>query len=412
VATATPLDVAALRADFPILGRTVHGKPLVYLDSANTSQKPVAVLDAMEAYYRETNANVHRGVYELGVEATNRFEGGRDRVAQFVNAPREGVVFAKNASEAINLVAWAWGVRTLKPGDEVLVTEMEHHSNIVPWQLVAELTGATVRYCPITDEGELDLDAFHALLSGRTRLVGVVHVSNVLGTINPVAEIARAAHAQGALCLVDGCQSVPQMPVDFAALGCDLLVFTGHKLLGPTGIGVLVGRPELLEEIEPFLGGGEMIRNVTTEGSTWNDLPWKFEAGTPPIAESVGLGAAVDYLSAVGMDAVRAHELELSAYALDGLREVDGVTVYGPRDPARRGGTFGFSLEGVHPHDVAQLLDQEGVCIRAGDHCAKPLMRVLGVGATARASTHIYNSPDDIDTLVRALEGARAYFGR
>jgi cysteine desulfurase/selenocysteine lyase len=410
VATAAPLDVAALRADFPILERTMHGRPLVYLDSANTSQKPRAVLDAMDAYYRETNANVHRGVYELGVEATARYEGGRDRVAAFVNAPREGVVFTKNASEAINLVAWAWGVRTLRPGDEVLVTEMEHHSNIVPWHLAARLTGATVRFCPVTGDGEIDLDAFHALLSGRTRMVAVAHVSNVLGTINPVADLARAAHEQGALFLTDACQSVPQMPVDFAAIGCDFLAFTGHKALGPTGIGVLVARPEHLERMEPFLGGGEMIRSVTTEGATWNDPPWKFEAGTPPIAEAVGLGAAVDYLSRVGMEAVRAHELDLSAYSLDALREVDGLTLHGPGDPERRGGTLSFSLEGVHPHDVAQVLDREGVCVRAGHHCAQPLMRLLGVGATARASTHIYNSHDDIDVLVRGLAAVRAYF--
>jgi cysteine desulfurase/selenocysteine lyase len=409
--TAARIEPGVLKGDFPILGRAVHGKPLVYLDSANTSQKPQAVLDAMDAYYRETNANVHRGVYELGVEATARFEAGRDKVARLVNARREGVVFAKNASEAINLVAWAWGVRTLRPGDEVLVTEMEHHSNIVPWQLVTQITGAKVRFCPITAEGELDLDALRSLLSPRTRMVGVAHVSNVLGTVNPVSEIARLAHEEGALCLVDACQSVPQMPVDFGALGCDFLVFTGHKMLGPTGIGVLVARPELLERMEPFLGGGEMISNVTTEGSSWNEIPWKFEAGTPPIAESVGLGAATDYLADLGMENVRAHEVELASYTLDALKEVEGLKVYGPRDPERRGGTFGFSLEGIHPHDVAQVLDQEGVCVRAGDHCAKPLMKVLGVGATARASTHVYNSTEDIDALVRALIGARAYFG-
>jgi cysteine desulfurase / selenocysteine lyase len=295
-------------------------------------------------------------------------------------------------------------------GDLVVVTEMEHHSNIVPWQLLCQDREAELAYVPLSGDGLLDLDALDALLARRPRLVSVVHVSNVLGTVNPVAEIAQAARAQGALCLVDGCQSVPQMPVDFAALGCDFLAFTGHKLLGPTGIGVLVGRTELLEGMEPFLGGGEMIANVTTEGSTWNELPWKFEAGTPPIAESVGLGAAVDYLSAIGMETVRAHEVELSAYALEALAEVDGLVVHGPRDPARRGGTIGFTLGDVHPHDIAQLLDQEGVCVRAGHHCAKPLMSVLGVGATARASTHIYNSRSDIDAMVRALQGARTYF--
>ncbi|MBJ7455456.1 MAG: cysteine desulfurase [Thermoleophilia bacterium] len=401
------MDVTALRADFPILSRTVHGAPLVYLDSAATSQKPVAVLDAMDAYYRETNANVHRGVYELAAEATARYEGGRDAVARMVGAPRESVVLTKNASEAINLVAWAWGIRTLKAGDEILVTEMEHHSNIVPWQIVAGITGAVVRFVPVTPGGELDMDAFAALLTERTRMVGVVHVSNVLGTINPVAEITRMAHAVGALVLVDGSQSVPHMPVDVPSIGCDFFAFTGHKMLGPTGIGVLVGRREVLESMEPFLGGGEMISNVTQQGSTWADLPWKFEAGTPPIAEAIGLGAAADYLTAVGLDAVRAHEVELTAHMLDALAQVDGITIFGPRDAAVRGGAVSFSLPDLHPHDIAQLIDQEGVCVRAGHHCAKPLMRVLGVGATARASTYLYNSAEEIDVFVRALGNAR-----
>lgn len=404
---AAPIDVTALRADFPILSRTVHGAPLVYLDSAATSQKPTAVLDAMDAYYRETNANVHRGVYELAAEATSRYEAGRDAVARMVGAPRETVVLTKNASEAINLVAWAWGVRNLGPGDEILVTEMEHHSDIVPWQIVAKITGATVRFAPVTPGGELDMDAFRDLLSERTKMVGVVHVSNVLGTINPVAEIARLAHEQGALVLVDGSQSVPHMPVDVPSLGCDFFAFTGHKMLGPTGIGVLVGRLEVLEAMEPFLGGGEMISNVTQQGSTWADLPWKFEAGTPPIAEAIGLGAAADYLMDVGLEAVRAHEIELTAHMLDALGQLEGITVYGPRDAAARGGAVSFSLPDLHPHDIAQLIDQEGVCVRAGHHCAKPLMRVLGVGATARASTYLYNSPEEIDVFVRALGNAR-----
>lgn len=404
---AAPIDVTALRADFPILSRTVHGAPLVYLDSAATSQKPTAVLDAMDAYYRETNANVHRGVYELAAEATARYEAGRDAVARMVGAPRESVVLTKNASEAINLVAWAWGVRNLRAGDEILVTEMEHHSDIVPWQIVAKITGAVVRFAPVTPGGELDMDAFAALLTERTRMVGVVHVSNVLGTINPVAEITRMAHAVGALVLVDGSQSVPHMPVDVPSIGCDFFAFTGHKMLGPTGIGVLVGRREVLEDMEPFLGGGEMISNVTQQGSTWADLPWKFEAGTPPIAEAIGLGAAAEYLMAVGLDAIRAHEIELTAHMLDALSQVDGITVYGPRDAAVRGGAVSFSLPDLHPHDIAQLIDQEGVCVRAGHHCAKPLMRVLGVGATARASTYLYNSAEEIDVFVRALGNAR-----
>jgi cysteine desulfurase/selenocysteine lyase len=408
VGTAAAIDVEALRADFPILSRTVHGAPLAYLDSAATSQKPAAVLAAMDSYYRETNANVHRGVYELAAEATARYEAGRDAVARLVNAPRDTVVLTKNASEAINLVAWAWGVRNLRAGDEVLVTEMEHHSNIVPWQIVARITGAEVRFVPVTPAGELDREALEEMLTERTRMVAVVHASNVLGTINPVAEIARLAHDRGALCLVDGSQSVPHMPVDVAALDCDFLAFTGHKMLGPTGIGCLVGRAGLLESMEPFLGGGEMISNVTTEGSTWADVPWKFEAGTPPIAESIGLGAAADYLRAVGLEAVRAHEIELTTHMLGALSEVEGITVYGPADAEARGGAVSFSLPDIHPHDIAQLVDRDGVCVRAGHHCAKPLMRVLGVGATARASTYLYNSHEEIDTLVRALGNARA----
>jgi cysteine desulfurase/selenocysteine lyase len=409
--TSAAIDVAALRAGFPILSRRVNGAPLVYLDSAATSQKPVAVLDAMDAYYRETNANVHRGVYTLAAEATDRFEAGRDSVARLVNAPRDCTVFTKNASEAINLVAWAWGVRELAAGDEILITEMEHHSNIVPWQIVAEIAGATVRFVPVTPEGELDMGALREMLSERTKMVAVVHASNVLGTINPVAEIAHLAHEQGALVLVDASQSVPHMPVDVAALGCDFLAFTGHKMLGPTGIGVLVGRRALLESMGPFLGGGEMISNVTREGSTWNDIPWKFEAGTPPIAEAVGIGAAADYLAAIGLDAVRAHEVDLVDYMLAALSEVEGITIYGPRDAEARGGAVSFSLPDLHPHDIAQLVDRQGVCIRAGHHCAKPLMSVLGVAATARASVYLYNSPDEIDVLVSALGAARATFG-
>jgi cysteine desulfurase / selenocysteine lyase len=408
---ATAIDVPAVRADFPILGRSVHGAPLVYLDSAATSQKPAAVLDAMEAYYRETNANVHRGVYELAAEATARFEAGRNAVARLVGSPREGVILTKNASEAINLVAWAWGVRELTAGDEIVVTEMEHHSGIVPWQIVAAVTGARVRFIPVTPGGELDMDAARALIgSGRVRMVGVVHASNVLGTINPVAEIAAMAREAGALSLVDASQSVPHMPVSFAELGCDFMAFTGHKMLGPTGIGVLVGRVEVLEGMEPFLGGGEMISDVSTSGSTWADLPWKFEAGTPPIAEAVGLGAAADYLAGIGLEAVRAHEIALTGHLLDELAAIEGLTVFGPRDPAARGGAVSFSMDDLHPHDIAQLVDRHGVCVRAGHHCAKPLMRVLGVGATARASTYLYNSADDIDALVRALHAARAAF--
>ena len=407
--TASP-TIERIRKDFPILARTVDGKPLVYLDSAATSQKPVAVLDAMDAFYRETNANVRRGVYSLAADADRRFEAGRASIARLVNAPLDGLVVTKNVTEAINLVAWAWGIRALQPGDEVVVSIMEHHSNIVPWQLVGKITGASVRYCPITPAGELDLDALRGLIGGRTRLVSIVHVSNALGTINPVREIAGLAHAAGALMMVDGAQSVPHMPVDFAASGCDFLAFTGHKMLGPTGVGILAARPEILDGMEPFMGGGEMINDVTTEGSTWADGPRKFEAGTPPIAEVVGLGAAAEYLMGIGMDQVRAHELALTDYALDALKEIEGIRVFGPQDPARRGCPISFELPDVHAHDVAQFLDQEGICVRAGHHCTKPLMRALGVTATARASTHVYSRFDEIDALVRGLHAARSYF--
>ncbi len=410
MSTAAPLDVAVVKRDFPVLGRSVHGRPLVYLDSAATSQKPASVLDAMDAYYRETNANVHRGVYEMAADATERFEAGRTAVARLVGAPREGTIFTKNATEAINLVAWAWGARNLSSGDEIVVTQMEHHSNIVPWQLVAEMTGARVRFAPVTPDGELDMDGLRALIGSATRMVAVVHVSNVLGTINPVPEVARMAREVGALCLADGSQSVPHMPVDFDELDVDFLAFTGHKMLGPTGIGVLVGRPAILDEMEPFLGGGEMISDVREDGSTWNDLPWKFEAGTPPIAEAVGLGAAVEYLEGFGMDAVRAHEREMARTLLDGLAEVPGLVVHGPTDPDRRGAAVSFSLPDVHPHDLAQHLDQDGVAVRAGHHCAKPLMRVLKVPATSRASAYLYNDARDVEVLVAALGRARSYF--
>ena len=407
----SPPTFAHIRDEFPILGREVGGRELVYLDSAATSQKPEVVLAAMDAYYREANANVRRGVYSLAAEADRRFEVARASVARLVNASPDGLVVTKNVTEAINLIAWAWGIRTLVPGDEIVVSIMEHHSNIVPWQLVSEITGATLRFCPVTGEGELDMDAMRGLVGERTKMVSIVHVSNALGTINPVREIAELAHAAGSLVLVDAAQSVPHMPVDFADLGCDFLAFTGHKMLGPTGVGCLVARPELLEAMEPFMGGGEMISDVTTTGSSWADGPRKFEAGTPPIAEVIGLGAAAEYLMAIGMDRVRAHELELTAYALEALADLDGVRVYGPSDPARRGCPISFEVPGVHPHDVAQFLDQEGVCVRAGHHCAKPLMRALGVTATARASLHVYSRTEDLDALVRGIHGARAYFG-
>ena len=409
VAAPTRLD---LRADFPVLERELRGRPLCYLDSAATSQKPRAVIDAISDYYRMSNANIHRGVYALAQEATDLFEGARERVARFCGWEPATTILTRNATEAINLVAYAWGRTNVGPGDEVLITEMEHHSNIVPWQLLCEERGATLRYLSVSDEGTLSLDELDAVLAeGRVKLVGVAHVSNVLGTINPVAEIAARARAAGAVCLVDGSQAVPQLPFEVSEVGADFYAWTGHKALGPTGIGVLHGGRELLESMRPFLGGGDMISQVGFDSSTWNELPWKFEAGTSPIAEGVGLGAAIDYLSGVGMEAVRAHELDLTAYALGRLGEVPGLRVLGPADAEQRGGVISFELEGMHPHDVAELCDREAVCIRAGHHCAQPLMRRMGVPATARASFHVYNTREDVDRLVEALTSARSVFG-
>ncbi len=409
----TLLDVNALRQDFPALRRLVHGRPLVYLDNAATSQKPEAVLRALDEYYREHNANVHRGIHTLAEEATALYEGAREKVARFINAPGPAeVVFTKSSTEALNLVAYGWAYHNLREGDEVVVTVMEHHSNLVPWQLACRRTGARLRHLDIDDEGYLRLDQLDEVLSPRTRLVAVTHVSNVLGTINPVAEITRRARAAGALVVVDGSQAAPQMPVDVQALGCDFYALTGHKMLGPTGVGALWGRRALLEAMEPFLGGGEMIKNVRLEDAEWNEVPHKFEAGTPNIAQAIGLGAAVDYLQAVGMDNVRVHERELTAHALEALATVPGVTVYGPREVEHRGGAVTFSVEGIHPHDLATVLDQEfGVAIRAGHHCAQPLMNRLGVLATARASFYLYNLPEEADRLVEGIRQAQRLFG-
>jgi len=410
--SAIAVDATALKAEFPLLATPrADGRALHYLDSAATSQKPQVVLDAMDAYYRETNANVHRGVYEMAAEATDRFEAGRTAAARLVNHPREGLVLTKNATEAINLVAWAWGTRTLGEGDEILITGMEHHSNTVPWQIVATITGAKVVFAPITPDGELDMDAMRGLINGRTRMVGVVHSSNVLGTINPVEEIVAMAHEAGALTMVDATQTVPHMPVDAAAIDSDFLVFTGHKMCGPTGIGCMAGRPEVLEAMEPFLGGGEMISDVTTEGSTWAEIPLKFEAGTPPIAEAVGLAAAVEYLEEIGLDRIRAHERELCVQMLAALDEVPGLTVLGPRDPDRRGAAFSWVMDDLHPHDIAQFLDSKNICVRAGHHCAKPLMRALGTQATTRASGYLYTTEDDVLALRDALIECRSWFG-
>jgi cysteine desulfurase/selenocysteine lyase len=406
---ATDLDV---RGDFPILAREPGGRPLIYLDSAATSQKPRAVIDAIAGYYAEHNANVHRGVYALAQESDAAYEGARARIAAFVGADPQTTIFTKNVTEAINLVAYAWGRAHVGPGDAVAITTMEHHANIVPWQVLCRARGAQLRYLEVDGEGRLDpaqLDA--ELARGDVRLVAFTHVSNVLGTLNPVAAMTARVRAAGAVSLVDGAQAVPHMPVDVGALGADFYAWTGHKALGPTGIGVLHGRRELLEEMEPFLTGGDMIASVDFDGAVWNELPYKFEAGTPPVAQAVGLGAAVDYLSALGMERVRAHERALTGYMLARLNEVPGLLVVGPPDAADRGGLASFTIEGIHAHDIAELADRGGVCVRAGHHCAQPLMRRLGVSATARASVGLYNTPAEIDALVAALLAGRAVFG-
>jgi cysteine desulfurase / selenocysteine lyase len=413
------LDVEKVRADFPILDRLVNGKPLVYLDSGNTSQKPRQVIDAVREHYERHNANVARSVHTLGTEATEAYERSRGKVAAFVGASDAGqIVFAKNSTEAINLVAHAFTAGAadprfrLGPGDEIVISEMEHHSNIVPWQLLCQRTGATLRWFGITDEGRLDLSALDDLVTERTKLVSVVHYSNILGTINPVAPIVARARQVGALVMLDGSQSVPHLPVDVAALGVDFLAFTGHKMLGPTGIGALWGRPEVLEAMPPFLGGGSMIETVLLTGSTYLPPPARFEAGTPPIAQAIGLGAAVDYLSAVGMEAVRAHEKALTSYALDGLHTVPGVRIIGPDTVEGRGGTISFTVDGVHPHDVGQVLDAEGVEVRVGHHCARPTCVRFGVPATTRASVYLYTTNEEIDALLRGLDTVRRLFSR
>jgi cysteine desulfurase/selenocysteine lyase len=406
------LDV---RADFPIFSprSSAHPpRPLVYLDSGATSQKPAVVIDAQAEHLRRHNANVHRGVYALAQEADAAYGGARKRVASFAGADPRGTIFTKNATEAINLVAYAWGRANVGPGDAVLITQMEHHANLVPWQVLCRERGASLRYLEVDARGELSLAALDAELErGDVRLVAFAHVSNVLGTINPVAEIAARVRSGGAVSLIDGAQAVPQLPVDVQQIGADFYAWTGHKALGPTGIGVLHGRAELLERMEPFLTGGDMIASVDFLETTWNELPYKFEAGTPPIAEAVGLGVAVEYLGALGMERVRAHERSLTAYMLERLAEVPGLRVVGPPEADARGGLASFTIEGMHPHDIAELADRAGVCIRAGHHCAQPLMRCLGVGATARASVGVYNDRSDIDALVDALQAGREVFG-
>jgi cysteine desulfurase/selenocysteine lyase len=413
-------DVARIRKDFPILDRQIRGgQPLIYLDSANTSQKPRQVLDAMTEFYERHNANIHRASHQLGEEATEAYEGARIKVGEFIGARDETeVVFTKNISEAINLVAYSMSNATaagpgrfaLGPGDEIVITEMEHHSNIVPWQLLCQRTGATLRWFGVTPDGTLDTSNIGDLITERTKLVALVHQSNVLGTINPVRMIADAAHAVGALVLVDAAQSVPHMAVDVASLGADFLGFTGHKLCGPTGIGVLWARRELLDEMPPFLGGGEMIESVWMDRSTFAPPPHKFEAGTMPIAQAVGLGAAIDYLTEVGLDAIRAHELQLIEHALGALAAVDGLRIMGPGSPVDRGSAISFTVEGVHPHDISQVLDDLGIAVRAGHHCAWPLHRAFGVQASTRASFYLYNTHEEADALTEGIRQAQRFF--
>ena len=411
-ATAADSRIKEIRQDFPILARQVHGKPLVYLDSTASSQKPRSVIETMSRYYEGYNANVHRGVYEISEEATAAMEKARVKIARFLNARQsKQIIFTRNTTESINLVAYSWGSANIHAGDLIVLTEMEHHSNLVPWQLLAQRTGARLEFVPVTDDGLLQLDIYSELLEQQPKLVAFTHMSNVLGTINPVREMTAQAHAAGALVLIDAAQSVPHLPVDVQDLDVDFLCFSAHKMLGPTGIGVLYGKKALLEAMPPFMGGGDMIRTVHLRESTWNDLPWKFEAGTPAIAEAIGFGAAIDYLSGLGMDFVRQHEIEVTAYALEQLASVPDLRIYGPLDIAKRGGVISFTLGDVHPHDLASILDQEvGVAVRAGHHCAQPLMERYDLAATARASFYIYTLKEEIDVLTQGLRKAQQIF--
>jgi cysteine desulfurase/selenocysteine lyase len=406
-------DIEKIRSDFPILERRVHGKTLVYLDNAATTQKPRSVIDALVHYYEHYNANIHRGLHTLAEEATLAYEATRQKAGRFINAehPGEEIIFTRNTTEAINLVSNAWGRKNLKPGDEIVITAMEHHSNLIPWQFIAAETGATLRVIDIDDDGKLMWGDVQEKIGERTKIVAISQMSNVLGTINPIKEIARLAHGVGAVVLVDGAQSVPHMPVDVRELDCDFLAFSAHKMLGPTGVGVLYGKRDILNAMDPFLGGGEMIKRVTYESSTYADLPNKFEAGTPNIADVIAFGAAIDYLEGIGMAAVRAHEIAITQYAIDALSAVEGVKVYGPKDAREKGGAVTFNYGDLHPHDLSQVLDQEAIAIRAGHHCAQPLMRRLGVIATARASFYIYNTHEEVDALVTGMGAADRIFG-
>jgi cysteine desulfurase/selenocysteine lyase len=407
------LDPVAIRRDFPILDQEIHGHRLVYLDSAASSQKPSVVIDAVDRYYREYNANVHRGIYTIGEKATAAYEAARATVARFINAPdSHEIVFTRNATEAINLVAYSWGRRNIRRGDAIVLTEMEHHANLVPWQILVQEQDGDLEFIPITDDGLLRQDVYEVLLRLKPRLVAFTHVSNTLGTINPVREMVEQAHAAGALVLVDGAQAVPHVPVDVQALGADFYAFSGHKMLAPMGSGALWARRELLEAMPPFLAGGEMIREVHLRRSEFNAVPWKFEAGTPAVGDAIGLGVAADYLMDIGMDAVREHERDLVAYALEALpREIPAIELYGPLDPERRGGVIPFNLPGIHPHDVAQVLDRFGIAVRAGHHCTMPLHERLELAATVRASFNVYSTRDDIDALVGGLKEVQRVFG-
>lgn len=406
------MDINRIRQDFPILSREVHGLPLVYLDNAATSQKPRSVIQALADYYEGYNSNVHRGVHSLSMEATDWYEKARAKVARFIGAAEpESIVWTRNTTEGINLVAHTWARQNIRPGDEIVVSQIEHHSNLVPWQQVAAAQGAELRFLPMADDGSMDMGEVDSIITPRTRLLAVVHSSNSLGTIHPVKDLAAMARSVGAAVLVDGAQSVPHMPVDVADLDCDFLAFSGHKMMGPTGIGALYVKRDVLEEMQPFLTGGEMVLEVSYERASWNALPMRFEAGTPNIADAIALGAAVDYLDALGMDNVRTHEVELTRYALERFRELEEIDVFGPADLDRRGGVVSFNSADVHPHDLGTVLDRQGIAIRTGHHCTMPVMRKLGLAATARASFYAYNTEDEIDLLVDGIKRALRYFG-
>lgn len=404
-------DPEDIKKDFPILKRQVHGKRIIYLDNAATSQKPIQMIDAITEYYKKYNSNIHRGVHTLSTEATQEYETAREKVARFINAPNvKSVIFVRNTTEAINLVAYSWGLRNLKENDEIVLTEMEHHSNLIPWQMVAKQTGATLRFIPVTENGTLNLDSLDTIINGQTKLISMVSTSNFLGTINSLDLIHKRAKDVGALVMIDGAQSIPHMATDVIDMDCDFLAFSGHKMLAPTGIGILYVKPTVLEKLDPFLMGGEMIKEVWLDHATWNDLPNRFEAGTPDIAGAIGLGAAIDYLEALGMDNVRKHEIDITTYALEKIKEVEDLTVLGPKEAQNRGGLISFTLGNIHPHDIGTLLDSEGVAIRTGHHCVMPMHRKLNLPASARASFYVYNTHQDIDIFVLGLKKVVDYF--